>query len=29
MQINKDRVNHVDNLAGQTPLYYAARNGHL
>jgi ankyrin repeat protein len=22
-------VNHADNLAGQTPLYYAARRGHL
>ena len=24
-----ERVNHADNLAGQTPLYYAARRGHL
>lgn len=24
-----ERVSHVDNLAGQTPLYYAARRGHL
>lgn len=24
-----ERVNHVDKLARQTPLYYAARRGHL
>lgn len=24
-----ERANHADNLAGQTPLYYAARRGHL
>ena len=26
---NLERVNHVDKLANQTPLYYAARRGHL
>ena len=26
---NKDRANHADKLASQTPLYYAARRGHL
>ena len=24
-----ERVNHVDNLSKQSPLYYAARKGHL
>jgi len=24
-----ERVNHVDKLAHQTPLFYAARHGHL
>lgn len=24
-----ERANHADKLAGQTPLYYAARRGHL
>lgn len=27
--ITKERLNHVDKLVGQTPLYYAARKGHL
>ena len=27
--ITKERLNHVDKLVGQTPLYYAARRGHL
>ena len=26
---NIERVNHADKLAEQTPLYYAARKGHL
>jgi ankyrin repeat protein len=25
----KERVNHQDNLSQQTPLYYAARRGHI
>lgn len=24
-----ERINHADKLAGQTPLYYASRRGHL
>lgn len=26
---HSERVNHIDKLAAQTPLYYAARKGHL
>jgi len=26
---NLERVNHIDKLAGQTPLYYASRRGLL
>lgn len=26
---HSERLNHVDKLVGQTPLYYAARRGHL
>lgn len=25
----RERVNHVDKLAKQTPIYYAARKGHF
>lgn len=27
--LHSEHVNHADNLAGQTPLYYSARRGHL
>jgi ankyrin repeat protein len=29
MFLHVERVNYPDKLAGQTPLYYAARRGHL